>query len=690
MIVDLLIKRVALRHIILLGMALILAMIAVAGISIYWNVNQVKSKVQHMVSHEQPAMLALTRFSTQLKDASGSLALYLLSQDAKNLAAYQTKLTSLQTELKNLRVMLVEQPPAVMSELDRIEGLVKTYATYKTTMVALASDPQKNFPALTYAAREMSPHGQVVLQNLTQMLLSESDEPITSQQRELYILVSDLRYTWANFMNGVRAYLAYRTDEAYSQIEQSQKVIVQLEARLGAYTQNLSLGQADSYKKVQQQRQTLFDKLQEVLKIRNNEKWRTDVYLIRTEITPLIQEMDQSIEKLTTLMQDKTIMYSQSIVSDLSSTLLSMLVIFLVALTIGGIILFITNKVMTKLLTDLETGFGILSSGDLTARMDHKLKGELGGIAYLFNSFVMYLRTVTQQISQTSTILNGESQELSRIVDETSVNVHQQQQETTSIATAMTEMAATVQEVAQNTASAADSASEAKAASDEGIDTIENAIVSIQNLATEVQNAGQVIEVLAGDCDSIGQMLNMIRDIAEQTNLLALNAAIEAARAGEQGRGFAVVADEVRTLATRTHSSTQEIQALIERLQQAAKQAVEVMEKGNSQAEQSVTASEQAGNAFRKINESIRQIDLMSTQIASASEEQTKVTEDMSQRINVVSNIAQLTSEGASKGAIDSCEVFKTVQKLQAIIRQLNGNQAVESEQASEDDVDLF
>ncbi len=298
---------------------------------------------------------------------------------------------------------------------------------------------------------------------------------------------------------------------------------------------------------------------------------------------------------------------------------------------------------------------------------------EFGEIELAMKMQQSQLNAVVGRLSDTSGILKDIANVTASTSSETCGEVATQQSEITQVATAMTEMTATVQEIAQNASSTAETTNAGMDKTILGKQVVDETISAINTLAGEVKNAAQVIDNLSGYSANIGEILNVIKSIAEQTNLLALNAAIEAARAGEQGRGFAVVADEVRTLASRTQESTLEIEKVIEQLQLGSKDAVNVMKQSIKKADVSVSLASDTGTALENIISVINSITDMNHQIASASEQQSVVAEEINQNIVNISSVSVKTGQGAQDSVDAANEMVYEIDRMNSLVTQFKG-----------------
>lgn len=348
------------------------------------------------------------------------------------------------------------------------------------------------------------------------------------------------------------------------------------------------------------------------------------------------------------------------------------IITLIIGLAIGtGLAILIPKNIVASInaLSQFAKRFG---KGDLRARTNFSPTDEIGVMAQDFDKAAANLQNTIRQVENNATELTLHSSSLSKMVDTNSNSIKTQREHTEQVATAMNQMAATVEEVAKNATQAAEAASDADSQAIEGNVVVSQAVTSINSLASEIDTATSVINQLESDVGNISSILDVIRNVSEQTNLLALNAAIEAARAGEHGRGFAVVADEVRTLASRTQSSTDEIQTMIEKLQSGAKQAVVAMEASHKMTEDSVEQASKSGSALQSITESVTTINDMNSQIASAAKEQSSVAEEINQSVFKINSISEESVEVANETSKSSHDLAQLASNLKQSISNLS------------------
>ena len=327
----------------------------------------------------------------------------------------------------------------------------------------------------------------------------------------------------------------------------------------------------------------------------------------------------------------------------------------------------ITRQIVIPLRQTLKTVERV-AAGDLTHDYDTARRDELGQLQRAVQRMTVGLRELISGITDGVTQIASAAEELSAVTEQTSAGVNSQKVETDQVATAMHEMAATVQEVARNAEEACEAAMAADQQAREGDKVVAQAIAQIEKLAIEVGHSTEAMDHLKRESDKIGSVLDVIKSVAQQTNLLALNAAIEAARAGEAGRGFAVVADEVRSLAQRTQQSTEEIEELIAGLQSGTLQVSSSMDSSRSLTDSSVELTRRAGDSLGNITRTVSAIQGMNQQIAAAAEQQSAVAEEINRSVLNVRDVSEQTSAASEETAASSMELARLSTHLQGLV----------------------
>nr|WP_085713227.1 MULTISPECIES: methyl-accepting chemotaxis protein [unclassified Pseudomonas] len=340
----------------------------------------------------------------------------------------------------------------------------------------------------------------------------------------------------------------------------------------------------------------------------------------------------------------------------------------LLALLVGVIAAFIITRQITRPLQETMAVVDRIASGDLSHNVIVTRRDELGVLQQGIARMGVTLRDLISGIRDGVTQIASAAEELSAVTEQTSAGVNSQKVETDQVATAMHEMTATVQEVARNAEEASQAAAAADGEAREGDKVVNEAIAQIERLASEVVRSTEAMSVLQQESDKIGSVMDVIKAVAEQTNLLALNAAIEAARAGEAGRGFAVVADEVRGLAQRTQKSTEEIEGLVAGLQNGTQQVSAVMNNSRALTDSSVALTRKAGDSLENITRTVSNIQSMNQQIAAAAEQQSAVAEEISRSIINVRDVSEQTAAASDETAKSSVELARLGGQLQQMV----------------------
>ncbi|MDD5285212.1 MAG: HAMP domain-containing methyl-accepting chemotaxis protein [Desulfuromonadaceae bacterium] len=390
-------------------------------------------------------------------------------------------------------------------------------------------------------------------------------------------------------------------------------------------------------------------------------EYKEIMHLAEKEIIDYAATNDRTMEKIKKELDsdaNRAVTFSVTIVA----------VSFIVVLILVTLLISSIKRPLTQielLVKDIAQG-----EGDLTKLLTYSGKDELGDICGSFNQFIEKLRGIIGQIARTSTQVASASCQLNSTAEQIATGAEEVAAQSATVATAGEEMSATSGDIAQNCQMASEGAQRASESAGNGAAVVERTVAVMGQIATKVQETARTVESLGSRSDQIGAIIGTIEDIADQTNLLALNAAIEAARAGEQGRGFAVVADEVRALAERTTRATKEIGEMIKAIQKETKGAVTAMEQGVQQVEAGTIEAAKSGEALKDILAQVNDVAMQVNQIATAAEEQTATTSEISSNMHQITEVVQQTSRGAHESATAAAQLNRNAEELQRLVRQ--------------------
>ena len=566
-----------------IGFGLILAVLTMSSAITLFSLKGVGEKIEDVVHDKQHTLILAEDLSSYLERSAASLGFHLLTKESHHLDEHKRHLKQASKLLQELQAMPAVIESSQASQLvSNIQTKLQTFESNANHLLSESITFEKNFPGIAFANDQINPLSRTHLQLTSEMILSEMEEEPDDERRQLLFELTELRYAWSNVMNGIRGYLAFRSDASIDNMKLYIERIDSLLLELKKKEDLLTLEQSDAVEQFGGSFSLFKQRAQKMQEIHGGKSWRSDAWLLSSEFNPALEELHNDLADLVKHQETTIKETSQQLMDTADSVDRLVLGLLIFGLLAGLLISWLISRAICKpivfaadTMQDIAHG-----EGNLMIALDSKGKNELSELAEGFNQFVSKIRNLIQRTAHsTESVISAVAQtsDNTRLIIQ---RVLEQEQETDQVATAMNQMASSITEVAQNAAIAEEAAGSANQETLNGRQMVQESADAINELATEVEQAERTIQEVEQQSEHIGTVIDVIKSIAEQTNLLALNAAIEAARAGEQGRGFAVVADEVRSLANRTHESTGEIESMIQSLQSGTQQAVAVMATG--------------------------------------------------------------------------------------------------------------
>ncbi|TCK17419.1 methyl-accepting chemotaxis protein [Thiogranum longum] len=664
-------SRLSIRSKVWGGFGLLLAL-TVAVSTVSWrSLFQIEDEFSRMVEEVQPTMLASQSLSRSLAQASAALGTYLLTRENTSRVEYGESLEQVEAAMSDLAEQAAEQNNAELADhVAHLGALVERFSGYRDRMIALAEDNKTNLAGVGYAARNLNPVSQEMLQITSEMISSEFEEDVTPRRRKLLNEIHELRYAWANVMNGVRAYIAFRSNSSLEEIELYTGLADQKLNKLSSYEGELTFEQEDGVARFTDLKKKFSGLFEGLKKIAAEGGWRTDVSLIRNEVSPLLAEINNELDGVVEGQRQLAMTASDDVLSDLQGSTSFIGILLAVSLFIGIAVMMLAGRQVVSpilrlrdILEDMAKG-----EGDLTQRAKLASKDELGQTSGYFNQMMGGLQEMVLEIAAVSEQVLGSAQQSSERIGTVHKNVTDAAERIRGTAAATEEMSATSADIARNAETAASEAEKAREQASEGNGAMREMAGKAGVMENEVKRLQESVATIEEKGRAMESMVGVINEIAEQTNLLALNAAIEAARAGEAGRGFAVVADEVRQLASKTQQSTASIHELLDSNRKSSQALVSTMQQvAEAGGSVSNTVSD-AERVISRMSESVNLMNDMVVEIAQAAREQSQASQEIAHNVETISATETENADLMSASHEELSELTGTAVRLKAVV----------------------
>ena len=636
---------------------LLILMMAVSGNS-WWQLGKTTFIQQRIMDIRQPSVFNGQVLITGVnRSLAGLRAFIILGADPQKAALFRTERLrgweEIETSLAALKQLSAQwQNPADQSLVTELDVLLADFSSAQQEIETIAHLPE-NIPSTQMLATSAAPLASKIISAITELINAEVNLDASAERKHLLKLLADSRGSFALGLANIRAYLLTGKQHFLEKFRQNWQTNSERLAELANVAALFSVSQQAAWREYQQLRNQ-FDALPETMfELRSKDDWNLANFWLGKKAAPKAQKISQLLQQIETSQNKLSVADNLTLQEATAQFRLVLILGTVLALVVGIGIALLISKMITVPILQAVSRTREIASGDLTGEpLVNRNRDESAQLTRALNEMSGSLSTMIGKFGITGTELSSAAQQLDKATTITTKSMENQQQETEQAVVAISQISDTVQEVAYNTVKASESAQQASSASLQGSEAVEETVTSINSLAGTIDVAKTAINKLGAEAEGVDGIVSVISSIADQTNLLALNAAIEAARAGEQGRGFAVVADEVRTLAARTQQATEEIQTVLGRLRTGTIDAVQMMATSHELAKNCLKKADNASHCLQDINTTVNDILKANTQIAVASEQQSAAVKEVNQNIVNINLDAETTLNKSRETAL--------------------------------------
>jgi len=660
-------KRLSLKHRLWGGLIATLGLMAIVAFAAIFRFISVENQANTITQQSQPAMIAALELKSNINATSKLLGYYMANKSKENEKIFKDSIAVVDQQLNEFKNIVDEINNEDLSlKASNLQALFKKYSEFLHRLDFLIKNPVENMPGVKVANQSLFPVYKEVQKTFTTILDIEKNKLEKNQPLMGYLV--DARQNWMMISSALSSFFATQNPVYKKELKINIKQYKKAMKNLQSYSYALDEKQSKDLSGINNRWGPYFGALKMVFGFQKQGNWRLDAVLIKTDLSPMASEIDQSINEIVALLQQTVNSGNEKLIGEIGQTKKFLIGLLIVALVIGLLVGVSSSKQVSTLMEDVQINLQSMSEGELNVHLQEDRSGEVGVVSKIINNFAKQLGLMVNEMKRASHELDDAAGQLKLLTNETAANALQQRNETEDISSAVNDMKNTANGIAESAQTAAESAERANEQAQSGAKKSSLALSSISQLVNNLDQASTVIQNLENESSNIGGVLDVIRGISEQTNLLALNAAIEAARAGEQGRGFAVVADEVRTLASRTQESTDQIKGLIESLQSGSSDAVKVMSDALSQVNENSEHVKQVSNSLSDIASEISSINETLMQMSTASKEQNDAAQRINQNILSIRTLAETTTQGTENIRVAENNLENIAGNLQKII----------------------